>query len=383
MHSLLPTILKVHDPWNLLRANYERDDWEKDKKEKWSQKTDIVHTYRLKTSTRHKARRIEDDKIAKEEETKRKTIYDKFIVDPHSRNKFPQGTVYLEDADRRPGPVKPPIFIVFPFQTRIPPAREAHLYLSPRKLKGEGSHSFVYGAEFELPRSTIMDDEICDECILEDMFRTLKEEDGPNGERRDPKWDEKSGRNIIKFAGHPPLKMSLYTEGNDDDFDGEQDYLLREDTRRFNVVYEGPFRLVHSKIGYQCLERGPYCKHIATSDRGIHPLTAKVRVVAKLSIENDIRLAREAEQYQAFPRHFFEHWSGYNLIKPIRFPTPVGPLVPQFYGYYVPDIDADQLDSESRPGTPSPELRRYLSSILLIEDCGKPINPDELTLDDQ
>ena len=348
-----------------------------EKKKKWSEKTDIVHSYRLKTSTQHTARRTEDDKLAAAEEAKRKAIYDKFIADPHSRNQTPSGIISSE-VDQEPGPAKPPVFVALPFQPPVPPAREAHLYLSPGATIGEGNHSFVYHAEFELPRSTIMDDEICYQCIMEDMRRTLAEQDGPNGEYRDAKWDKKTGRYIVKDAGKPPVVVTL----DINDGSGEQEYLLHGGTLCQTLEYEGPYRLIHSKIGYQCLERGPYCEHIATSSKGIHPLTAKVRVAAKVSIEHDRHLGREAEAYAAFPRHFFERWSGFNIVKPVKEPTPCGPLVPQYYGYYVPDMDPDQSDSEgSRPGSPEP--RRYPSPILLLEDCGEQIEPENLTLDDQ
>ena len=39
----------------------------------------------------------------------------------------------------------------------------------------------------------------------------------------------------------------------------------------------------------------------------------------------------------AFPDHMFEHWNGYNVIPPLTEPTPVGAVVPQFYGFYVPE----------------------------------------------
>lgn len=333
----------------------------------WSDLTDVVHTYRLKTSTRNTVRRTEDDKIAKEEEERREVVYDTFISDPHSRNKLPSGMVYDEDpaATKTPGPAKPPIFVIFPFLPPLPPAREAHLYLSPAESIGEGNHSFVYRAELELPRSTLMDDEICYQCIKEDTSRILKEQDGPNGERRDPKWDEKVGCYNAKTVGKPPLTISV---------SDEEEYIFEPSTLREILEYDGPYRVIHSNIGYQRLERGPYCEHIAKSPRGIHPLTAKVKVAAKLSIPNDSHLGREAETYQAFPRYFFEHWSGFNVIKPLHDPTPVGPMVPQFYGYYVPDADSDG----SQCGRP-----QYRSPILLLEDCGAELDPASLTLDDR
>ncbi|KJA23330.1 hypothetical protein HYPSUDRAFT_118082, partial [Hypholoma sublateritium FD-334 SS-4] len=86
--------------------------------------------------------------------------------------------------------------------------------------------------------------------------------------------------------------------------------------------------------------------------------------------EGDEHLAREARNYQKFPRHFFEHWSGYNIIPPLIDPTPALAVVPQFYGYYVPE------EGEAAEG-------EYLSPILLIEDCGVPVEVDDLDLDDR
>ena len=383
MLSRLPTILKVHDPWKLLRATPIKAE---EKTKSWSEKTDIVRTYRLQTSTTNTARRTEDDQLAEAEEARKKAVYDAFIADPHSRNETPSGIIFPTDQeadDRKPGPAKPLIFVVFPLRPPIPPAREAHLYLSPGHSLGQGNHSFVYTAEFELPRSTFMEDEICHECIKADVHRTLTEQDGPNGEQRDPKWDEKVGHYVMKTGGKPPRKLAI-----DDEDDDETEYLVQSTTSLNSVLeYEGPYRLIYSKIGYQCLERGPYCEHIATSPKGIHPLTAKVRVAAKLSIPGDLHLGKEAEVYQTFPRYFFQRWSGFNVIKPLKVPTPVGPIVPQFYGYYVPDdiIDPAESDSDSDSESESelPSHRNYLSPILLLEDCGRRLDPEKLTLDDQ
>src|SRR5882762_2788431 len=85
------------------------------------------------------------------------------------------------------------------------------------------------------------------------------------------------------------------------------------------------------------------------------PLTAKVSAVAKLSMQYDEHLDREAKNYQSFPAHLFEHRNGYNVIPPLHDPVPEGAVVPQFYGYYVP---------EKKIGD------RYL---LLLENCGVPI----------
>ncbi|KAF8193402.1 hypothetical protein BJ912DRAFT_848431, partial [Pholiota molesta] len=92
----------------------------------------------------------------------------------------------------------------------------------------------------------------------------------------------------------------------------------------------------------------------------------------------DGHLAREAENYQAFPRHFFEHWNGYNIVPPINYPVPVTPVVPQYYGYYVVDRSASASSGEKQE-----ENEQYLSPILLLEDCGTSIDPDALSVDDK
>ena len=75
--------------------------------------------------------------------------------------------------------------------------------------------SVVYSAEFELPRSTFMEDEICHECIKADMYRILMEQDGSNGEHRDTKWDEKVGSYVVKTSGKPPRTLALDDDGGE------------------------------------------------------------------------------------------------------------------------------------------------------------------------
>ncbi|KAF9233295.1 hypothetical protein BU15DRAFT_54086, partial [Melanogaster broomeanus] len=91
-------------------------------------------------------------------------------------------------------------------------------------------------------------------------------------------------------------------------------------------------------------------------------------------IENDRHLAREAQNYQKFPEHFFQNYNGYNIVPPIHDPVPVHALVPQFYGYYTPGPGSE---------VPTVMMRLYLSPILLLELCGSPIEPDNLPIDDQ
>ncbi len=79
-------------------------------------------------------------------------------------------------------------------------------------------------------------------------------------------------------------------------------------------------------------------------------------------------LRNEAWNYMDFPEHFFEHWNGYNIIKPCHDPFPVGAVVPQFYGYYVPDKSCG---------------KGFMSPILLLEHCGKQANMKTLTLEER
>ena len=53
---------------------------------------------------------------------------------------------------------------------------EAHLYLSPTHQVGVGNHSVAYNAEWELPRSMLVKDVLCPECIKDKVTEDLKEQ---------------------------------------------------------------------------------------------------------------------------------------------------------------------------------------------------------------
>ena len=309
---------------------------------------DIKHVYKLTTSSTNTSRKASDDKEIDEVEQKLQRDRLNFLVYAHTdvpRENVPTGIqVHIETL--KPGPAKPPVYVVLPVipGRRVP--TEAHLYLSPKETVSQGEHSVVYKAEWEIPRNFLVEEYICNACVMEDAGKILAEQDGKDGERRDPKWDMLSGAFI-------------------------PDSELTEDGK-IAITYRGPFRPIESRVQFQDLARGPYCMHMRKTQAAIHPLTAKVHVAAKISAGDDDeeRLNREAENYQAFPRHFFEHWSGYNLVPPLEHPVPIAPLVPQFYGYYVAD------PTEKNP-------REYLSPILLQEYCGRPSNPALLSADDQ
>ena len=92
----------------------------------------------------------------------------------------------------------------------------------------------------------------------------------------------------------------------------------------------------------------------------------KVTVVAKTAFphsEHRNLLHNEAKIFNSFPKHLSEEWCGYNMVSPLSWPVPVGPVVPKFYGYYMP----------------IGEKKDKLSPILLMEECGTPVKPLELT----
>lgn len=312
----------------------------------------------------------------------------------------------------KPGPVKPPVFVVLPSWPNRKQIEEAHLYIAPVGRIGEGNHSFVYKAELELPRDALVEPEICDQCMIEDAMAILKEQDGENGERRDPKWDEKSGEYVIRTTDIWPE----VTEMKDPITGKDQKYVIIPGGQSKGLTYRGPFRVIESRVQNQYLTKGPYCKHLRKEESAIHPLTSKVYVAAKLSKKGDSHLAAEAENYQKFPKHFFEHTNGYNIVPPLHDPTPLGAVVPQFYGYYVPDPveqaamsvekantgddkrketlddwDSDSVDhnlgsdtdSESQGKRKEEGKAGYLSPILLLEHCGEPLVPEKISVDDK
>jgi hypothetical protein len=303
-------------------------------------------------------------------ETNDKQILENFLANPHSSTTRPHG-LEIRESHNVPinVPTKPAIYVVLPPCPPLAATDEAHLYLSSDEFVGEGNHSFVYKAEWELPRSCLVEERICIDCVMEDLGAILREEDGENCETRDRKWDELSGKMVSKETSIPQHLMTTEgaIAGKDDDT-----YIIREGQQSTEIVYEGPYRVIHSRVKYQNLARAAYCEHFQKAKNSVHPLTTKVQVTAKLSVQGDTHLANEAQNYQRFPKHWFEHWSGYNLLPPLDDPTPVGPLVPQFYGYYAPKQGVGEGDT----------TKRYLSPILLIEHCGNPIK-EGLSIDDR
>ncbi|KAG6865665.1 hypothetical protein C0991_000435 [Blastosporella zonata] len=96
-----------------------------------------------------------------------------------------------------------------------------------------------------------------------------------------------------------------------------------------------PIHSIKTSVPWQDVSR-PTCNHLKSNS--YVPLTARVRVVAKLSNDGDSHLSKEARNYQNFEAAMFEHWSGLSLVPDIiQDPVPLGAIVPQYYGYYEPE----------------------------------------------
>ncbi|KAF9522841.1 hypothetical protein CPB83DRAFT_776443 [Crepidotus variabilis] len=402
---MLPEKLVVHDPYSLLRALPLGDADSSTRSETFSAKPDRTYAYRLKSSTKHTSRREEDKQEMHKEEARKKAILVNFLSNPHSsvESKPPGIEIYVEGS--LCGKIPPPVYVILPPQPALAAASEAHLYLSRSNYIGSGNHSCIYHAEWEVPRSLLVPELLCTKCVMKDATEILKQEDGEDGELMDPRWKELNGEIGPTQIDKDSLPIIMPIEGISDLVDGLYEFPRHpHDKPPPPVSYTGPYRVIHSRCQYQSLERSQYCEHLEDL---VHPLTTKVRVAAKLSIEHDQHLVNEANNYQAFPKHFFQHWSGFNVINPIHDPTPVGPLVPQFYGYYVPeereekeakhqaedrndsmDDDAeegenDADDEKDNADDEDDDPKPYLSPLLLMEHCGKPINTLRLSIDDK
>ncbi|KII90866.1 hypothetical protein PLICRDRAFT_52573 [Plicaturopsis crispa FD-325 SS-3] len=103
--------------------------------------------------------------------------------------------------------------------------------------------------------------------------------------------------------------------------------------------------------------------------RAAHSRNGHARVALKTAMrERGDRemLAHEARTYAALPRHLMQAYTGLNLVTPLKFPVPVGAVVPKFFGYYVPDF-AEDVGTDAEPWEKS-------SPLLLLEDCGTPLD---------
>jgi len=414
----LPTTITVHDPWNLLavessncygRANH------RDETGDWSSVADRTHTFKLKLSSAGGKRREEAEPpvaAAKtEQDQPRDGIY---LLSTELAEIVAKKEGYLTPLSLDTlGFIPPPIFVLHDppppppspeaSQNGTPqtstggcgPIDHAHLYLSPVHHIGYGNHSVVYRAEWEIPRSSIFppaDPILCKECVNADIDHILREEDGDEGERKADQWKEKRSAlwKIVKIV-RPSVSFEVVQEGASAD---QKPRSILADPGEISCKYEfeGPVRAIRTSVSWQD-PLNPLCEHLRATPRPVVPQTVKVRLVAKLSKEEDEHLEKEARNYQRFERHMFEHWNGLNVLPPMHDPIPLGALVPQFYGHYVPEpeteVQPETTGHASLYGSAdgSPKLqskpRGYLSPILLMEDCGSQVDVSDLTTDEK
>ncbi|KZV77143.1 hypothetical protein PENSPDRAFT_597002 [Peniophora sp. CONT] len=389
---LLPEKLIVHDPWNTLSVDNVRDD--EDASE--TDKEGIVHIFELSLSEEGKQKQVAEREAAEAADKAR------------MEKEEDEWRITMPFLDK-PGPLEPDQFATY---AKVPPrpARptsipEAHLYIRREDKCGAGNHSVVYFSELELPRWALVDDVLCEACYqtaFEQEFDerskagTLLLEDakgkGKPAEIKRTKVviDDRSDVVLVSEPVNTPNPLLSAQP----DVKRDIQYMRSTPREVFTDEYTGPIAFLYPQVAWQNPAYGPVCEHLRVGGRD-PPLTARVKVCAKLSIQGDLHLAREGENYQAFPSYFSEHWNGYNVLQPLHDPTPCGALVPQFYGYYVPqggftpvvnEVVPDPgpaSDSASESEVVSRLPADYISPILLLEHCGVPIQLGDLSEDDR
>ncbi|KAF8419970.1 hypothetical protein L210DRAFT_3655060 [Boletus edulis BED1] len=372
---LLPQTLYVHDPFWLLpaRERHFRDT-------SWTSRPDVIRTYNLYISTAVRSEvEVARQKAEEMEEFKARTL----IFLRYKRTK--------EQIKKH----EPIIEVPLPYyQRRKTRLEESHLYLSPVAKVGKGNHSLVYKGEWELPRDLFMKERICRLCFKESMdkeIQRLKDTGRWDKMLRAASWGPNG------FTGRRPTQAELDAVNDPTNLARDGQIIER------NITCVVPPDAIPSKIVEVLEETDVWDQFMKQKDSNgmelhfgkdeevpdgsyvpvmrIDPpfsyesqkLSSKFTVVAKLSFENDPHLVREARNYQNFPEHLFHHYDGYSIIGQLKAVVPVHAVVPQFYGYYTP-----KTEEGGNSGEPS-----YLSPILLLEHCGKPIKPKKLTIEEQ
>ncbi|KAI6028001.1 hypothetical protein BKA83DRAFT_32882, partial [Pisolithus microcarpus] len=384
---LLPKTLYVHDPYSLLNVDPCRET--KDDKTPWTHMRPRVYLYELSLESSTLKAIEESEKEAEENERKKKRVLDVYRFLPTEEERARGEPAYEVALPTKPSAL-----------TRV---EEAHLYLSPAGMLGEGNHSMVYKAEWELPRDLFVEPWMCHTCVHEQLMIQV------HLLKWSGRWHEmmeQAGCKVSPDMEKPDgFKYEMpVPPDTDEEFDMERIILLKPPSDSKHAPSSAStstptsdskglavFRVYCPGLRWQTpVDPSSRCSHFRYCAKYAVPRTSVFQVAAKLSIQHDAHLAREARNYQAFPDHFFQHWSGYNLIRPIHNPVPLHALVPQFYGYYVPEkgtaeaptepADTDEVPAEeaNQKGPPP-----YLSPILLLEHCGQPVDLSCLSEDDR
>lgn len=424
---LLPQRLIVHDPWGLVHGKIDGfpDSFN------WSDVPDITYTYKLCPSKKGQEIISESRQAA---ETLAKT--------PSS----PHVLLTITGKAKDPDHVPPPILVSVP-SPPCPPTQTpgpAHLYLTPEKYWSEGYHSLAYDAEWEVPRSILSVPnesqahvaKICHQCVSEAAHKILDEKETKRqailhayyarkrsrAARAPPDSDSDEDVIIVgplrtklesveqvtpaasidisrctTFVGQPSAPSSSKTKLPDEN---RRVYTVKPATTKIVETWQGYVTEIHVDTVPWFLpgEKAPNCPHSRRMGPGhlSHSLpTAPVRVMAKISRTGGPHLSQEASNYESLPRSMSEHWTGFNVVPPLENPTPLGAIIPNYFGYYVrvredgsledekcvppkyEDDDAMDVDSESKE-VPREE---YFSPILLMENCGLRIDLFQEELD--
>ncbi|KAI0079856.1 hypothetical protein K474DRAFT_1616965 [Panus rudis PR-1116 ss-1] len=221
-----------------------------------------------------------------------------------------------------------------------------------------------------------------DTLLVHDQFNLSSGREPTSGERKSPIAIENHKEPIVYKRVYPAPTSS---DGNNT----ASLYLSPKNllgTGHHSLVYGSPLTLPSPLTTYRSA-------HPASSAR-----QGTVKVAAKLAVPREsarVMLKHEARIYDSFPEYMSEEYCGYHIVSPwVKSPTPSTPVVPKFYGYYVPvekerkaptgeessskedGDDAMDVDEES-------DAWKRPSPILLIEDCGVPIDPKKLDVDER
>lgn len=287
-------------------------------------------------------------------------------------HQFPEVTgsyVLRPHWDSRPGGEKSTDGNDAPSSDEYHPADTASDAMTTEDAETDVKIDAVDGQDLE-PAAKTEHEDVPDACMDVDDGQTCALESAP-------KEDKGKGKGKMKIDQDNSDEEKDLVESEDEqseEYSEDETFILEPPRVIRTTSYSGPVLRIHTTVQW----RNPWeeqCNHESSSfGSGPVPRTAIVGAVAKLSFKYDLHLAQEAKNYQSFPDHFFQHWNGYNVIPPIHDPIPVGALCPQFYGYYTPD---------NPTGDKYWGRCRYMSPILLLEYCGREIDPDDLCQDDK